>query len=338
MAVTRLSDIIEPAGWTAYMLQKTMALSALYQSGIIVADEEIMRRAKAGGSIINIPFWNDLGNQDSNIGSDDPAVLATAQKINAGQDKAHMHYRNQSWSSMDLAAAIAGDDPAKRIAERVAEYWNRDMQRVLIASLTGVFGDNAANAAGDMILDIAKKLAAEGAVGTTNMISANSVIDAIQTMGDAGKDISAIAMHSAVYSRLVKAELIQTVRPSTDVWFQTFQNLRVIVDDGCPAVRASGADPIVFTSYLFGKGAVANGEGTPKVPTETIRVPSAGNGEGQETLHSRRHFLLHPRGIKFTGASVAGASPTGTELAAAANWSRVYERKAIRLVALKTNG
>lgn len=338
MAEVRLADIIEPSVWTPYMLQKTLELSDLYQSGIIVHDEEIQKRAKSGGSIVNIPFWNDLGNAESNVGSDDPAVKAVAQKITAGQDKAHMHYRNQSWSSMDLAAAIAGDDPAKRIAERVADYWKRDMQRALIASLTGVFADNSANDNGDMVLSIAKTLAAQGAVADANLVSAAAIIDAQQTMGDAGSQLVAIAMHSAVYSRLKKLELIETVRPSSDVSFQSFQGLRVIVDDGCPAERASGADPIVFTSYLFGKGAIGHGEGSPKVPTETERVPAAGNGEGQETLHSRRHFILHPRGVKFTASSVAGASPTNTELKTAGNWDRVYERKAIRLVALKTNG
>jgi hypothetical protein len=37
-------------------------------------------------------------------------------------------------------------------------------------------------------------------------------------------------------------------------------------------------------------------------------------------------------------ASQAGIGATDAELAQAANWSRVYERKAVRLVKLVTNG
>ena len=52
-------------------------------------------------------------------------------------------------------------------------------------------------------------------------------------------------------------------------------------------------------------------------------------------LINRRHFILHPRGIKFKNASVAGDSPTNAELAAADNWERVYESKNIRIVQFK---
>ena len=44
-------------------------------------------------------------------------------------------------------------------------------------------------------------------------------------------------------------------------------------------------------------------------------------------LVNRRRFILHPRGVKFTSASVAGANPTNAELETAANWVRVWENK-----------
>jgi hypothetical protein len=42
--------------------------------------------------------------------------------------------------------------------------------------------------------------------------------------------------------------------------------------------------------------------------------------------------VLHPRGIKFLGGSVVGSSPTNAELALAANWTRIYDTKNIRIL------
>ena len=48
---------------------------------------------------------------------------------------------------------------------------------------------------------------------------------------------------------------------------------------------------------------------------------------------------MHPRGVKWTGAgTVASTSPTNTELQQAAAYLRVYEKKNVRLLELKTNG
>ncbi len=54
-------------------------------------------------------------------------------------------------------------------------------------------------------------------------------------------------------------------------------------------------------------------------------------------LVNRRRFILHPRGVKFTSASVAADSPTNAELETAANWVRVWENKNVRLVAITHN-
>jgi hypothetical protein len=54
-------------------------------------------------------------------------------------------------------------------------------------------------------------------------------------------------------------------------------------------------------------------------------------------LINRRRYILHPRGVKFTSASVAGDSPTNTELENQANWIRVWENKNVRLVAITHN-
>jgi len=54
-------------------------------------------------------------------------------------------------------------------------------------------------------------------------------------------------------------------------------------------------------------------------------------------LINRRRYILHPRGVKFTSASVAGDSPTNAELEMGANWTRVFENKNVRIVAVTHN-
>jgi hypothetical protein len=335
MAVTRLSDVIEPSVFAPYVQLLTTELSALWQSGIILPDAQIQALAQGDGKTFNLPFFNDLSNTESNVGTDNPASTSTPEKITAGQDVAVKHYRNQSWSSADLVSAIIGPDPMEQIASRVAAYWVRDLQNTLINSVTGLIADNVANDSGDMVHDIATDASAP--VGAGEKISAAAVIAAQQTAGDHQTVFTAIAMHSVLFSELKVQNLITFIPNARgEVNIPTYLGLRVIVDDGMPAV--AGSQRITYDTYLFGQGAVAWGEGSPRVPVETSRDPDQGDGEGVETLYSRRHFILHPRGIEFTSASVASTSPTNAELATATNWNRVYDRKLVRLAVLQTNG
>lgn len=48
------------------------------------------------------------------------------------------------------------------------------------------------------------------------------------------------------------------------------------------------------------------------------------------------NMALHPLGYQWKESSVAGASPLIAELADAANWERVVERKAVPLAYLLT--
>lgn len=64
-------------------------------------------------------------------------------------------------------------------------------------------------------------------------------------------------MHSKTKSYLKQQNLISTERDSNSVEFETYQDRRVIVDDGCPY------EGDIYTTYLFGRGAIAYGEGSP---------------------------------------------------------------------------
>ena len=63
--------------------------------------------------------------------------------------------------------------------------------------------------------------------------------------------------------------------------------------------------------------------------------PGAGNGGGQQILHTRANLAIHPAGFSFTDANVALESPSLAELALASNWTRVAERKNVPLAFLR---
>lgn len=318
MAGTTIQDIIVPEIFNPYVLSRTMELSALYQSGIITTSPAFTALASEAARTHNMPFFEDLSGDAQNIIEGETIEF---QKITSNKDVSTTIMRQQKWSATSLSAALAGSDPMRAIAELVAAYWSRQYQRELINLLKGVFG---ADTMQDHVLDISAK------TGKAANISAATFIDALQLLGDAQDQLTAVAMHSATKSYLKQQNLITTERDSNSVEFDTYQNRRVIVDDGCPVENG------VYTTYLFGQGAVAFGEGTPVgfVQTETRRDPDV--GAGVNMLYNRHCFIMHPRGIAWQNVNREHVeSPSMAELADPQNWKRVYEPKQIRMVAFK---
>lgn len=315
---TTLSDVIVPELFTPYVVQRTMERSALFQSGIITNNAEFNRLASEAAPVHNMPFFEDLkGDSEPIIEGADLAE----KKITSNKDVSTTIRRASMWSATDLSAALAGKDPMDAIASLVAGFWARDMQKELINELAGVF---AAESMADHVLDIS------GATGKAANISASGFIDALQLLGDAQQDLTAVVMHSATKAYLKKQNLITTERDSNSVEFETYQDRRVIVDDGCPA--ADG----VYTTYIFGAGAIAYGVGNPAgfVATELDRDKK--KGSGVDFLINRRTFIMHPRGVAWQNLHREHVeTPTREELANGENWKRVYEPKAIRIVAFK---
>lgn len=82
----------------------------------------------------------------------------------------------------------------------------------------------------------------------------------------------------------------------------------------------------VYTTYVFGDGAIEYTNCGAKVPYEMSRDPKT-NG-GQDTLYSRQRKCFAPYGISFTKASMASLSPTDAELENGANWELVNSNEA----------
>jgi hypothetical protein len=335
MSKTAIADVIVPAAFEKYAIERTAELSTFGQCGIIEHARVFDVLAAGGGRTVEMPFWKDLS-ATRQILSDSASL--TVNKISADKDVARIHNDAQSWSANHLAKVISGDDPMQAILELVAEYWARTDEGIVISCLKGIFA--AASMAGNKMV-----IASESVAGQTASTRLNGLtfVDATVKLGDRGDRLTAVAMHSATEAALRKQDLIDFLPDSEGkAQIRTFQGRRVVVDDNLPT-RAGTTDGTVYTTYLFGPGAFAKGaspmDGTPLLGgigtegVELFREPLASDSG----LINRRRYILHPRGVKFTSASVAGDSPTNAELETGANWIRVFENKNVRMVAIEHN-
>lgn len=336
--ITQISDVVVPAIFTPYTQQLTEEKARLIQAGAVVRDSEIDRLLAGGGLTFDVPSFKDLDSDTERVSTDSVPYQFTAGVANPDPDKtgtgteiAVRLSRNNSWASADLASVLAGKDPMQSIADRVAYYWTRRMQAVFVAAMKGIFAGNAANNSGDMTHDIS---GASYTAGVTDF-SAEAFLDAALTMGDSQDGLKMVMVHSVVYNRMQKNNLIDFIPDARgEVMIPTFLGREVIVDDGVPF---SGS---VYDTWLFGPGALRLGVGAPKVPTEIERIAGAGNGGGAEVLYNRVEWCLHPAGFAYAGTAPKGGPSnlaTSNNLAAAASWTRVFpERKQIKIARLIT--
>lgn len=334
MAEVVLSDVIVPEVYHKYEVENSTVKTRLFQSGIVVPSNKIATDLGGGGRTFQIPFWNDLGDGESNTSSDDSTSKSTAKKVGTGKHQFIRINRNDSWAAMDLVENMAGDDPIKHMTSRTGAYWERQYQKMLIAIMNGIIADNVASDGGDMVHDVSNDLA--GAPTSTELMNAKNLIGGLATSGDQMDDYQAMAVHSMVYAQMNENDLISFERDSNGKFIKRFFDLEVIVDDGMPAV--AGTNRITYTTALFKKGAFGHGEGNPKKAIAVERDESAGDGGGMETLFSRRELGMHPMGFTWEDAACLKESPTNAELANASNWSRAVDRKKIGMAFVKTNG
>ena len=355
---TTISDVIVPAIFTPYTQQLTMEKTAIVQSGVAARDDFLDNLLAGGGLTFTVPSWQDIGDPAENVSSDDPNTSSTPNTTQASAEVAVRLSRNASWSTMRLATALAGADPMQSIAARVSDYWVRRLQRAVVAVANGVFAGNAQadptnGRSGNIGLtaaygkqnDLTNSIIGGGYSAGVTDFSAGAFIDTTTLLGDAAADVTAVFMHSIVYSRAQKNNLIDFIPDSKgEITIPTFLGRRVIVDDGMPnpaGDASNGAQTAagIYHTWLVGPSAFRLGVGTPIVPTEVFRYPDRGNGAGSDNLYNRVEWTIHPVGHAYIGTPALEGGPTNgatsNNLAAAGSWVRVFpERKQIKLARL----
>jgi hypothetical protein len=226
MAKTKIQDVIIPEVFAGYVIKMTKELSKIVSSGIASSDARLDGLVTHGGKLINMPFWQPLTGDDEVLSD---SVALTPDKIAADADVAALLIRGKAFSANELAGALAGSSPMNAIALQFAGWWVRQEQKVLISILNGIF---ASALSGTHTNDIS------GDSGAAAVIGAVAILDTKQLLGDAADQLTALAMHSAVYTTLQKQNLITFV-PDSDgkVQFPTYLGYRIIVDHQPRRVR-----------------------------------------------------------------------------------------------------
>lgn len=345
MPEIRLTDVYTPLIFDNYLDQNLLNKWEILESGLIVNNPSFDRMLNESGKLIEMPFWKEIGDDEPNISSDDPLAKSTPKKITSDKTIAIRHSNNQSWSAMDLARELTlGTDPMIVLANKVTGYWRLALKRKMFSSTKGIVLSNIANNGGDMVHSISHPTATNADVTDAQRISGEAMIDGFLTLGDRQEGITHIGVHSLIYGRLQKQNLIETVYNSEGkVMFKTYMGKIILVDDDMPVFQdgfmADGVTPrYSFYTYLYGSQTYGLGTKAGKTPSEIKRDPDAGNGAGQETFWSRREFVLSMFGMNWTGAVMVGQSPSNAELANPANWTRKWDRKRIPFAILQTNG
>ena len=88
MAKTAVADIIIPTEFEKYAIERTAALSAFAQSGVIEMAPEFDDLAAAGGRTTEMPFWKDLTATRQILSDGSPL---TVNKITSDKDIARIH-------------------------------------------------------------------------------------------------------------------------------------------------------------------------------------------------------------------------------------------------------
>jgi hypothetical protein len=340
MATTAITEIYEPGLWDPYFLEATTEKSLLIRSGIAGTDPALVEAANKGGRTVDMPFWDDLAHDTgtttrSKVATDDDTNITPAG-LTSDKDQAVKDFRTQAFRAQSIVTYVAGSDAAKVVVDNYATWWAKEEQRLLLLKLTGAFLNSTVY--GNLQNDIS---VAQATTNTANLISSDAIIDTQFKLGDAYEKLTGMIMHSTVYKRLKKLDLVDEIPDSQQVGsvIKKYGNLEVLIDDGLTVY--DGTTYKKYYTYLFGKNAVGRVD-IPLVTNdpnlELYRSPLAGTGAGMVDIISRRYFLMHLRGIKYYDSNMAGVSPSDAELIDPTNYTQVYLTKNIRIARLVSNG
>ena len=318
-----------PELFLGYQQEEVQDRNVLVTSGLMATNAAIQSEFEKGGKLIDLPFFGDLSG-DSEVLNDTSGL--TAATLAGSKQIGVRNMRGRAWKASDLAAELAGSDPMQAIARSTGRYWVRDMQKVLIQVIKGLFATG-----GPLV-------SSHASGGTGTALTPDALVDAIAKLGDAGEELTGVFMHSRTFYALMKQDLIVPASTTSQLDSRlsaerlekgTYLGRPVYVDDTLPvdagAGTGSGSGKDVLSTYFFGPGAFAYATAPAKTPLETDRDSL----KGIDFLINRTHYLVHPNGISWTGTA-AGNSPTNNELATGTNWTKVFtDNRNIRITQLK---
>lgn len=320
------AGFVYPEAWQDYNRVASAEISPLLSSSAIDGDPAYVNRLNAsGGSVVEVPFWNEVAQTDANRDLGDTDTESGVDDITNDKLTALAISDNKTWRAPNFRSTLAGESVMQAILAFTAPYWAKQIQKRAISIMTGVFADNdgAAGAeAGDLTNDT------RGAFSASTQFSASGFIAAKLTMGDAMQSTNVIWTHSVVAARMENLQLISFMQGNIPTQVAMWNGHVVIISDAMPWQNtADGAD---YETWIFRPGALMYAAGNAENPLEFDRKPKAYNGGGSDEITTRMRYIIHPKGYSWTGSLVEGNAPADSVLDDAASWDRKFpERKQI---------
>lgn len=322
MAETKLSDMIVPEVFGNYVQNLSLKTNRFVQSNILTNDPVLGARLTQAGVSITVPFINDLPEDDPQVWNDTSDI--SVGNLSSGKQVAQKMYQAKAFGATDFSQLVSGAPIEQVIGSRFANYWVRQDAKLLINTLSGVFG--VAKVKNSKLYD------ATAITPSASDFSARGFIGAKALMGDlADQTLTGIAVNSATYAQMQANGLIDTIQQQNAATpFGTYNGLSIVVDDDIPVDLTDKKKPTT-TSYIFGTGSVAYSQNIWSTATKRDELT---NG-GQDDVVQKRIATIHVVGTSIK-SPVADASIA--DMAKSTNWEVVddIDPKTIRVVAYKS--
>lgn len=362
VGITRLSDLVVPQIWYPYFSQLSPKTSAFLMSGIMDRTPEYDDMSLSRGLSANVPFTRPLVERSSPWKADGTNTT-TSEKLVTSQMNVPFIKRRHKLGWNQLAAHIAGTtgiltmgkaswgrevkitpgDTSALLAHLMTDLWNEDLQQTVFQILNGCFASttNTANVT-DTPLGLTSQSVdasiATGTIAAANRVSPATLGRAAGVLSDRGNTLTTLAIHPEVYyGNLLPNNITPNQQTSGQDWqIPRYLQYQLILDDTLPVDRTLPAYP-KYTSYLFAPGSIAFGDG--KLDALTGAEVQRDVDQTEDFLHTRRAYLVQPKGLSFGGAVPStGEGPSDATFALGTSWQRCDFSKNIGIVRLITNG
>jgi len=319
---------LEPEVVSEIAVSVVVEKTALVQSGVAVPDYGRIDLTK-GGDLIKIPFIPDFTGDAEVLSETTPMTPAT---FTAGEDVGVVCRRGKAWAYTTIAEITTGKDINQIIGERLGRFWARVYDKSLLSVLKGALPDTH------------KKDFSQKKFGQPDVtIDIPKIIDAMNLIGDNVDNFEVIIMHSKVYTDLLKNQLVQFPNSTSTEQlikqgeFGTILGRRIIVSDSVTVETYTLTDPSsgqTETRYKYYTFIAQPGAMYFAFQRDLMTEQDKDILAQQKFLVSTAHYVPHLKGVKWNSATL---SPSDTQLATPTNWKKVWDDKAIRVVALITN-
>lgn len=288
-------------------------------------DLAALAQDQVGGNIIVSPLLGLISGQKP-LNYDGKTDITSDGTVTYYQNRVVVG-RSKGWTENDFASDITGgEDFMENVAAQISDYKYEIDQDTLLYIMKGVFSMTSAEGQKFVTAHTHDITAVQNSEGKTGLFDATTMNTAMQkACGDKKSKFTLAIMHSSVATNLENLKLLTYAKYNDghgmerEIQIATVNGRLVLIDDAMP-VNTAGDNP-VYTTYVFGDGAIEHTDCGAKVPIEMFRDPKT-NG-GQDTLYMRQRKSFAPWGITFTKASMASPSPTDEELAMGTNWDIV---------------